>query len=656
MQWEDAIVRAIHSGERRVKQLLKIGRDAGGPDDAAVRPAVLRLLKIPFPRATQAGGVVCEQHVRKLADRKPDTPRIIFTGRYESQRTSGLRTFWAINQAGTAVLAVRTLRSAGPHGQEYWVLRGDLQEDGTAVLFQVDKPDQMWGFLQQQPNRSIKWHHGSYLGADGKRVVVDDKPERDEVMQLSADNRPTMMESLFKSDDFYLSVLLQQREWFPLTRTTYEFLRDSAGSDLLRDLLTDYVKLPKGITYQEQQAKQTAAQLVVNYISHMLWNGEPATSPDILALRPRSKAFGERARQYIPHGHFNNPHLARHVAKLWLAHAKLNHAGEKRSFLDWLTKQVEEQQDVRLAELLDLPLRASRSAGTHRYHLRLDVVSFGYFLGYAEGHLTVEKLTEPKWPSPVVFDVVAGTLGKPKLPSRDEVFDLSVTVGQEWGVDDFEGSLWLGEVTASAGVKGVTGGATVLGGYLRSKNGLLMALEDAEPFIKPGGGGKQGKPKFKVRAEGMVGRVRRSNDKIIDLSKPYVANRNVVGDLFSAGHFCFDSALLTPAARQLLRVVCSDQLAALASPTSQVFIVGHTDRVGTLARNQELSDLRAKNVRTALKDILGPALKVPDSAIRTLGVGEWGAILNLLPNEVRNPEDRRVDLWVNARLVATFRE
>ena len=72
-------------------------------------------------------------------------------------------------------------------------------------------------------------------------------------------------------------------------------------------------------------------------------------------------------------------------------------------------------------------------------------------------------------------------------------------------------------------------------------------------------------------------------------------------------------------------------------------------------RNDELSTLRAKNVRTALNDILGPALKVPQSAIQATGMGELLAKAQLRPEQVRNPADRRVDLLVNGTLVARFR-
>ena len=661
--WLGKVFRAVFAGERRVNALIRIGRDAGGPDPKTVRDAVLKTLRVPFPKAAQTGGVPCEQQVRKLAPSRPDTPRVIFTGRYEATRADGGKTFWAVNQAGNSLLAIRTLRGfttrdGGKGSKVYRELRGDLQADGSAVLFQVDDPSGFWGCLQQQPDRSMRWFNGSYIGADGKRVFVDGDSERDETLQLSADNRPTMMLSLYKSDDQYLNVLLQQREWYPLTKGRYDFLMEGARADVLRDLLANYLATPVGITYLEKQAKQTAAGRVVNYMEHLLWDGVPGRKPDVMPIDPQLKAHGTRARKLFPHGHHNNGLLAAHVAKLWLAHEKLNHAGEKRSFLDWLTKLVQERQLDKLARLLDVPLKRMPNAGMHRYRLTLEMVSAGFWIGGGEGTLRVEKLSTPHWPGSgaLLYDVHVFTLGKPKAPAREEIFDLEVRTAQEWMPDDFEGSLWLGEITASVGIKGAKGGATALGGYLRSKNGQTLSFEDADVFAKPGGsGGKGGKPKFKVRAEGMAGRVRRKTDKLLDLSQPFPSNRTVVGDLASATHFCFGSSLLTPAARQLLRVVCADQLAALDNLNSQVRIVGHTDRPDTDMRNDELSTLRARNVRTALNDILGPALKVPASAIQVQGMGELMAKAQLRPEQVRNPADRRVDLLVNGTLVARFR-
>jgi outer membrane protein OmpA-like peptidoglycan-associated protein/subtilisin family serine protease len=657
LDWEGAVFRAISGGERRINTLLKIARDAGGPNDHTVRTAVLNYLKVPFPKAAQAGGIKCEQNVRGPAPSMPDTPRNIFTGRYESKTESGLRYFWAINQAGNALIAIRTMRTyAGEESQKSHELRGDIQADGTAVLFHTRDPEKFWGYLRQEAVHSIRWHDGSYLGADGKRVFVNGDSERDEILEVSADNRPTMMESLFKSDDHYLSVLLQEREWYPLTKTCYEFLRDGAGSDLLRDLVEGYLKTPEGITQREKQAKQGATGMIVNYLQHLLWDGDESTKPEILTFHPALKAHGERARRLFPHGHHNNAVLATHVAKMWLAHGKLNYEGQKESFLDWLTWLTQHRQEKRMSRLLDVPLDPSRAAGTHRYRLKLEVITGGFFLGYAEGTLLVQKLTPPKWPGngSLTFDVESGTLGKPKFPAKEEVFDLVVTTAQEWMPDDFEGTLLLGELTASVGIKPAKLGATAKGGYLRGKNGLWIALEDGEAFVKPGSAG--GKPQFKVRAEVLVGSVRRHTSELIDLSTVFPASKKVTGNLVAATHFCFGSSLLTPAGRQFLRFVCADQLAAFDSTMTQIVIIGHTDRPDTDPNNQQLSERRAENVKRALTDILGAALKVPLDEIHPLGLGEWLARFKLHRELVRNPSDRRVDLLINGSLVAKFRD
>jgi outer membrane protein OmpA-like peptidoglycan-associated protein len=195
----------------------------------------------------------------------------------------------------------------------------------------------------------------------------------------------------------------------------------------------------------------------------------------------------------------------------------------------------------------------------------------------------------------------------------------------------------------------------VAGGFLKSNSGMSIALEDGDAFAGPDiPHGKQDKPKISFSAEAMVGWVSRSDQGRIDMSRSFVASAAVTGSLTTATHFCFDSALLTPAARQLLRLVCADQLAALVSEASQVLIVGHTDRPDTDLRNLELSRLRADNVRRALDDILGTALKVPPERIAVLGLGELVARFKLRPEQLRNPADRRVDVIVNGTLVAAL--
>ena len=661
--WDQAIFRAVWGGERRINNLIKIGRAAGAPSDTLARGSALNLLRVPFPKASSGAPIRCEKVERSLAPASPDNPKINFTGRFQSSKKSGLRYFWAINQAGNALIAIRTQRGYNPKlpsaSRQYIELRGDLQADGTAVLFRTDKPEAFWGYLQQLPNRTFRWHDKSYLGPDGKRVMVDADPALDEVLEISEDKRPTMMESLIKSPDDYLTALLQQREWFPLTKTAWKFLDEGARSDLLRTLLTNYLRTPKGITYKEEQAKITAAGMVSNYLAHLLWHqGSKITQPGIIGSDDL-QAHARHARKLLPYGFHSNWVLARHVTKEFLSLQKIEHQGDKRSFLDWITKIVQDEQEERLSTLLDIPL-TSANKGTHRYRLKLVAVSGAFYVGGLSGTLTVEKLTSPTWKG--TYDV-SGGVGGIKIPTVEEVFDLVVKTDQEWMPDDFEGKLFIGGVSASFGLqKGRAGGkagANAMGAYLKSKNGLWLTFEDADWSIGPGKGGGKGSPtspKFKAGFEGMVLGISRSSNRIIDFSRPFLSDRAVTGGLTTATHFCSDSAWLTPAARQLLRLVCADQLALLTQPSTTVSIVGHTDRMDTASRNIELSLLRAQNVKQALIDILGDPPAVPKDAIRALGMGEWMASLNLRRDQVRNPTDRRVDLLINGSIVASFRD
>jgi outer membrane protein OmpA-like peptidoglycan-associated protein len=73
---------------------------------------------------------------------------------------------------------------------------------------------------------------------------------------------------------------------------------------------------------------------------------------------------------------------------------------------------------------------------------------------------------------------------------------------------------------------------------------------------------------------------------VIDASTPVVVQK---ADIDVTGwqqlHFCFDSAILTSAARQSLRQMCADYLPVFLNPQTQLVVVGHADSVGTAGYN-----------------------------------------------------------------------
>ena len=256
------------------------------------------------------------------------------------------------------------------------------------------------------------------------------------------------------------------------------------------------------------------------------------------------------------------------------------------------------------------------------------------------------------------------------LPEHNVVFDLEKETSQQWLKEDFEGTLYIGEIGLGVETPWLDFELLDLyGAYLKSKNGLLMDIEewDPEPSVGPGSGKKPKKP-WKVSGGCIRASVSLSKSKLIDLSKRYPPSKELTRHLDSAAHFCFGDSFLTAAGRQLLRIVCADQLAALSSPTVDIAIVGHTDRPGSDELNMRLSKNRAVNVKTALVDILGKApegkLQIPEKDIGTLWFGELEAKIvdwfNSVPDKTaehtRKPYHRRVDLLINARLVATFRD
>jgi hypothetical protein len=101
----------------------------------------------------------------------------------------------------------------------------------------------------------------------------------------------------------------------------------------------------------------------------------------------------------------------------------------------------------------------------------------------------------------------------------------------------------------------------------------------------------------------------------------------------------------------------------------KILIVGHTDQPASLGYNYRLSWRRAENVRRALKDLFGPRGNIlqidldSKTNVQLLGLGELHATLANMFNwgpgtlgpKVKNATYRRVDLIIDAQLVATFR-
>ena len=102
--------------------------------------------------------------------------------------------------------------------------------------------------------------------------------------------------------------------------------------------------------------------------------------------------------------------------------------------------------------------------------------------------------------------------------------------------------------------------------------------------------------------------------------------------------FAFDSAALAEDEAAKLDTLCE---VIKASDIPQFKIIGHTDAAGTDTYNQNLSLLRAEEVKRHLVDDCG----VPDTKLLAEGVGE---AFPLDPNDPRADVNRRVEFQVGS--------
>lgn len=124
-------------------------------------------------------------------------------------------------------------------------------------------------------------------------------------------------------------------------------------------------------------------------------------------------------------------------------------------------------------------------------------------------------------------------------------------------------------------------------------------------------------------------------------------------------HFDFDAPALSEGGRSALAEVCAEYLLAFRSAGTRLEIVGHTSRKGAADYNQGLSQLRARNTRQAIEDLVGDSFAVsigPSKSFRNRvrppnyfegavrGRGEQEAADQGDPDGKKSSARRRVDI------------
>jgi subtilisin family serine protease/outer membrane protein OmpA-like peptidoglycan-associated protein len=594
-------------------------------------------LAVPSPLVPQAGGIVCvARKDRRLADPAPDNPAFDLTGRYEHRVPAGIAPGFTfrLNQAGKHLEAVLTrvvLPMDGARRRDSYRYHGDLQADGSFLMFSRTQPD-VRAVLRRDAQTGSVSVDTSAIG--GKTDQLD--------LVAAA---PTLMESTLN----YLPApvaLVKLHEWFPLTRIQARHLIDSLSPAKIDPFLKRYFDTPAGDRVSEKIALREAARPFDDYLN---------------------KVFGDRNVGI----HYLDRPLARFYARTLLSESRWRR-DLTRSHLDWIQIMLsmvarDDHRNDFQGMQTHLGLRpdagpTNPDAAQHTYKVTLKLTGAGFFAHGYKGSITFEKTNPPSWPTSsawpqgkVTFGIwILGLSAAPDISVGDTIEGEATTL-QPWQPPDIPGTVSM--VKGGIGVPGVGADAGFLHVYgseifppmavlfsgvsLKIPTSVPKSRRDLIPL--PDLGGSWGK----IQA--------RSLPDLDYTTFQMKTDHAVASGLTDDVHFCVDGALLTEDARQALRIMCANELVALTSPTSRLTINGHTDRSDTSNRNLELSDMRAKNTYQAIKDILGTKLAIPLSHTQVSGKGETEAERDGRPDNERNPKYRRADVILNARLVLTLR-
>ncbi|MCR2810955.1 MULTISPECIES: S8 family serine peptidase [unclassified Microbacterium] len=354
--------------------------------------------------------------------------------------------------------------------------------------------------------------------------------------------------------------------------------------------------------------------------------------------------------------------LARALVRRTLTETVLAYGGRRQSSLDWLQMlaQITKQPIAAHSVIGIKPL--PKELGTYEYEISLDVVEAAFFIGGGAGKLTVRQVKPDRWTRPIELRVWFASAGGFVKVGTDS-FSGRATSPLPWTPRDFLGRVERvkGGAEVSVGVSGAGPSAGFLHIYGSEALPPMMVLS-AELFDTSWGidDPNQKKPGFdvwKLKAEiaigihGLMGwtkEIDRLPIRDLTVVRPEMLY-GVSGGGQRRAHFCFDSALLTPAARQSLRVSAANWLPFLRDSRSSLSIIAHADQAGKPSYNQKLSDNRAQNVLRALRDIVGTDLAVGKA--ETKGMGEKEAT----GGGVRaGAKDRRVEVALNGFTVLSL--
>jgi hypothetical protein len=670
LSWVDAferVQRAIDLGERDANLLtnfayfamdafsvgycpIKRGDVNGARNWATVQREVLARLAGMKPPVGQVGPIACvgPRENRPAAPQAEGAPSGL-TGRYEyTVASQALPTgAMAVNQAGRHLevsLSPFVYPGSGLAAREVRFYEGDLDPSGVYIAINRENHDKRF-VLRPLSGGVLALAHSNASAAFATARRVDARatmfPEA--LVSISESRDPGslqrgpiahLVEAARRSvTTQQLAPFLLQQEHQPLAEHQVRFLRERFQSNEWMELLRAAVAVT-GHRSAEAAGRERLVGRLETFVRDVVHNRL--------------------------HGVDSSDHrLARALVRRTLTETVIEYGGRRQSSLDWLQmlSQLTKQPigDDSVIGIKPLP----KELGTYEYKISLDVIEAAIFIGGGAGKLTVQQMKPEPWAKPIELRVwFASAGGFIKLGT--DSFSGRATSPLPWTPRDFLGRVERVKAGAelSMGLFGVGPSAGFLHVYGSEALPPLMVV-DADVFDTSIGIG-EGNVKInvrKVKAElaigihGLMGwtkEIDRLPVRDLTVVRPETLF-GVSGGGQRTAHFCFDSALLTPAARQSLRVSAATWRPFLSDSRSTLSIIGHADQAGKPAYNQTLSDNRAQNVHRALRDILGSDLAV--RSVEAKGMGEKEAT----GGGVRaGAKDRRVEVKLNGFTVLSL--
>lgn len=580
----------------------------------------------------------------RLDKPRPDRPKLDITGRYELKGKSHFRCEVGEKQVECFIGETLVINQVGTHFEGYHArlfkppptvpdhvqkvvlrIRGDEDEEG----------DHLTGFYPEE--RQHAGHTVTIRRKDRKTLklqwFVFDEPYLEQEYEKISSRSTLLSRDVARAPD-----LLKYHEWSPLLSKQIATIKNNFSGKGLKKIDRP---LKAYWTTSDRNDQRTAAKEIDDLFEEIFYDQNSGIHPSDKDLAANYISFLLTKEDWGPP---DNPKLNRY---------------------DWLRLMVEQEQ-VRKAKrgifhirrYLNLPDLESDSVPkrfTYKVSIELKGVSGkgGLGAGVLRGTLTIKKTGgEENWPigkqrsyRAWILGVGAGLGMNFSIEGKGEFEDIL-----EWLPEHFAGWGFLvrGSLTASV-YRGKAGGSGFFFIHKRPRGTFQVEFVDT----KWGPQKKADKPKVEFQVEEFWMHIGEPDSKdsldlrATEIQKDYSLEYGKKSSTFNG----FDSALVTPDARRLLRIMCASELPWLEQDDVRITVEGHTDRTGPPDYNKGLSENRAANVKLAIRDIMGTKLVIKDDDIKDKGLGESLAASEAGDYDPKeNPSYRGVRVLINGRV------